>query len=168
VPESAALSLPLADAAATDALATRLAPLLAAAATERGLVVYLEGGLGAGKTTLVRGLLRALGHTGRVPSPTYTLVEPYEIAGFQVIHADLYRLTAPADCDDLGLRESLAAVSLALIEWPDRGGDRLPPPDLVLTLDLAAEGRQAYLTGRSPRGAGLIARLAAGTSRSRT
>jgi tRNA threonylcarbamoyladenosine biosynthesis protein TsaE len=170
VPEPAALiielDVELADATATEALGAALAAAIRAQAAS-GFIVYLEGGLGAGKTTLVRGLLAALGHTGRVPSPTYTLVEPYELEHLHVVHTDLYRLATPADCDDLGLRESLGTAGLALIEWPERGGDRLPPADLIVRLDLAGNGRRAGLVARSSRGAALLAQLAAGRFRSR-
>lgn len=155
-------SVALADPAATDAFGALLAGALAAGGTAP-LVVYLEGDLGAGKTALVRAVLAALGHRGRVPSPTYTLVEPYAIGGRSVLHADLYRLQSPAELDDLGLAESVGPGSLIFVEWPGRGGDRLPPPDLVVTLAPAGAGRRVTLAGRSPAGAAVVAALPAGS-----
>lgn len=102
-------------------------------------VVYLTGDLGAGKTTLTRGFLRALGAKGPVRSPTYTLVEVYDLGPITALHLDLYRLRDPSELDELGLREWAKADHVWLIEWPDRGAGKLPGPDLSLTL-LAGEG----------------------------
>jgi tRNA threonylcarbamoyladenosine biosynthesis protein TsaE len=107
-----------------------------------GFVIYLEGDLGAGKTTMARGFLEALGHRGRVPSPTYTLIEPYTLCGYRVYHIDLYRIRQARELDDLDLSGQLTPGSLALIEWPDHGGGQLPPPDLRLTLDWVHAGRR--------------------------
>jgi tRNA threonylcarbamoyladenosine biosynthesis protein TsaE len=111
------------------------------AARPPGFVIHLEGDLGAGKTTLVRGLLEALGHAGRVPSPTYTLIEPYAVAGYQVLHVDLYRIRDPRELDDLGLAEQLGEGTLALVEWPDHGRGHVPPADLTLRLEWLPDGR---------------------------
>lgn len=151
------LHLNLADEAATRAAGAALASALAGARPER-LSVDLEGELGAGKTTLVRGLLGALGHAGRVPSPTYTLVEPYVLAGYRVYHVDLYRIRDPREIDDLGLADQLTTGSLALVEWPDHGAGRLPAPDLVLRLAAQGEGRALDAVARSPRGAAVLER----------
>ena len=130
------------------------------------LVVYLEGELGAGKTTLVRALLAELGHQGRVPSPTYTLVEPYELRSFRVLHVDLYRLRDPSELDDLGLADELGATdpegrgTLLLAEWPGRGAGRLPAADLTLRLRLDGAGRQAVLEAGTPAGAAVLIELA--------
>ena len=116
------------------------------------LVVYLEGELGSGKTTLVRGLLRALGVEGVVRSPTYTLVEYYESAARRILHADLYRLGDAAELGALGFRDELVPGTLLLVEWPDRASQGLPPPDLHLTLTVLNGGRSAQLHGFSQAG----------------
>lgn len=108
-------------------------------------VVYLEGNLGSGKTTLARGFLRALGFAGRVKSPTYTLLEPYELARCEVCHLDLYRLGSAEELEFLGAREYLHERAVWLIEWPERGGRWLPPADLVVELTPRESGRQACL-----------------------
>ena len=133
-------SLILADAGATERFG-RLCAAALRATQPGGLVVYLEGELGAGKTTLVRGLLAGLGHAGRVPSPTYTLVEPYLVDGQVIQHVDLYRLRDPRELEEIGLAEALAGAVIGLIEWPDHGAGQLPAADLVLRLELAGQGR---------------------------
>jgi tRNA threonylcarbamoyladenosine biosynthesis protein TsaE len=115
-------------------------------------VVYLSGDLGAGKTTLTRGFLRALGVVGAVRSPTYTLVEIYELAGWTAVHLDLYRLSDPAELDNLGLREWAGAGHLWLIEWPERGSDRLPRADLMVRLVAGEGGHDIQVSGASPQG----------------
>ncbi len=118
----------LPDADATQALGSRLARALQGG-DGPACTIYLEGDLGAGKTTLARGFLQALGHDGRVPSPTYTLIEPYDFPGHPVYHIDLYRIRDPGELDDLGLAELLCGAAVALVEWPDHGAGRLPAPD---------------------------------------
>jgi ATPase, YjeE family len=103
-------------------------------------LVFLEGEMGAGKTTLVRGLLGARGHAGAVKSPTYALVEPYALPGGPCYHLDLYRLGDPEELEYLGLREMLAEPALVLVEWPERGAGWLPEPDLRLELSYAEGG----------------------------
>ncbi|HRP87072.1 MAG TPA: tRNA (adenosine(37)-N6)-threonylcarbamoyltransferase complex ATPase subunit type 1 TsaE [Gammaproteobacteria bacterium] len=147
----------LADPAATEALGARLAGPLAAASGAAPVVVHLAGPLGAGKTTLARGLLRGLGHAGRVRSPTFTLLEPYELPACQVIHLDLYRLADPGELEYLGLVDMLVPGTIALVEWAERGGDRLPPADLRITLDYEGAGRCALLAGLTPAGSALLA-----------
>lgn len=132
----------------------RLGAVLAHALPEGppALVLALEGDLGAGKSSLARALLRTLGVQGPIRSPTYTLVEPYPTARGSCLHLDLYRLADPAELDGLGLDEHYPADALWLVEWPDRGGSLLPPPDLVLGLVHAGPGRRARLSAHSPRG----------------
>jgi tRNA threonylcarbamoyladenosine biosynthesis protein TsaE len=105
-------------------------------------VVFLRGDLGAGKTTLVRGLLRGLGHQGSVRSPTYTLIEPYEVGDQRVYHLDLYRLGDPQELEYLGLRDLLDGEGLVLVEWPERGVGMLPEPELVIEIEHAPAGRR--------------------------
>lgn len=111
----------------------------------RAGLVFLRGDLGAGKTTLVRGLLRGLGHVGPVRSPTYTLIEPYEVAGQRLYHLDLYRLGDPEELEFLGLRDLLDGEGLLLVEWPDRGAGVLPSPDLIIDIAHVPPGRRVGL-----------------------
>lgn len=152
---SAAVRVELPDAAATEALGARLAGACAG-----GLVVYLHGELGSGKTTLVRGLLHALGHAGRVRSPTYTLVEPYELGARSVYHFDLYRLADPEELEFMGIRDFLDPAALLLVEWPEKGAGWLPPAELDLSLAYAdGGGRSARLAAAGARGEAVLARL---------
>jgi tRNA threonylcarbamoyladenosine biosynthesis protein TsaE len=107
--------------------------------------VYLEGELGAGKTTLARGFLHGMGHQGQVPSPTYTLIEPYDLVEYMVYHIDLYRIRSAEELDDLGLADELGTGSIALIEWPDHGARHLPPADLAVQLVILPSGRGVSL-----------------------
>jgi tRNA threonylcarbamoyladenosine biosynthesis protein TsaE len=137
--------------AATLALAARLAGLL-----HGGMVVFLQGGLGAGKTTFCRGLIQALGHQGAVKSPTYTLVEPYQLADLQVYHFDLYRLHDPEELEFMGIRDYFNPQSLCLIEWPERGVGYLPQADIQLHLTQQGELRKLQLTAGSQAGSKII------------
>jgi tRNA threonylcarbamoyladenosine biosynthesis protein TsaE len=141
------------------ALGAALSASVLGLAADRALVLHLGGELGAGKTTCVRGLLRALGVHGAVRSPSYTLIEPYELA-ITVIHCDLYRLQSVAELADLGLRDSMRAGHLLLIEWPERGGAGVPPADLTLTLHYAEPGRSATLVAHSRHGEQWLASVA--------
>jgi tRNA threonylcarbamoyl adenosine modification protein YjeE len=131
----------LPDLAATAALAGRIAPLLAG-----GDAVALWGDLGAGKTSLARAVLRALGVTEEVPSPTFTLVQSYETPRLIVAHYDLYRLKSARELHELGFREALEDGAV-LVEWPERAPEYLPDGTLHLRLSLEGEGRRAKLTG---------------------
>jgi len=132
--------------------------LLARLCKSRG-VITLRGVPGSGKTTLCRALIRALGHQGAVKSPTYTLVEPYELAGERVLHYDLYRLVNPEELDYLGMRDFLDADTLTLIEWPENGGTLLPPVDLELDLRVEGRGRRLHWRAGTPAGAQLAEAL---------
>lgn len=135
-----------------------LGEVLAATRPARA-VVFLEGDLGAGKSTLARAWLRALGVTGAIKSPTYALVERYPIPGGEAAHLDLYRLAAAAELDFLGLDELAAEATLWLVEWPERGAGSLPPPDLRVALAADGTGRRAVIDATSPEGEAWLARL---------
>jgi len=142
----------LPDQAATEAFGGQLVQGVG----DAGLVVFLHGDLGAGKTTLVRGFLRALGHTGRVKSPTYTLVEPYEVAQRSLHHLDLYRLADPEELEWIGIRDLLDNGAICLIEWPEQGAGFLPEPDLHINLHSVDAGRQVQAESVSPEGERLL------------
>ena len=145
------LNLRLADEKATRALAENLAPLLKA-----GLVVWLQGDLGAGKTTLVRSLLRAHGYDGPVKSPTYSLVEVYVVSSLYWYHFDFYRFNEPEEFDDAGLGEYFREDSICLVEWPAKAAGHVPPADLALDFRFAKNapesGRVVDLLARSEAG----------------
>lgn len=151
----------LPDEAATEAFAARLAQTVVARMAQavpgkQGLHVQLSGDLGAGKTTLVRALLRALGHAGRVKSPTYTLCEPYNIdtpyGRLPIYHFDLYRFADPTEWHDTGFREHFAGDALCLVEWPEKAGGLIGTPDLRLWLEPDGDGRRLMLSAYTPAG----------------
>jgi len=150
------MDFPPPDEAATLALGERLARYC----PER-LLITLSGDLGAGKTTLVRGFLRALGHVGAVRSPTYTLVEPYELAGRRVFHFDRYRLVDPEELEYAGGRDYVSDAAICLVEWPEQGAGWLPTADLTIRLKTRGTGRLAQIRAGSPGGVELLAQIAA-------
>lgn len=144
----------LADEEATSALAQRLAAQL-----KPGMVIYLNGDLGAGKTTLVRSLLNALGYSGRVKSPTYTLVEPYRIAGLDLRHFDLYRLNDEEEWESSGFREEFDGCNIFLIEWPERAQGLIPPADLEFDFTIPDYGRDVTIHANTKMGKQCLERL---------
>lgn len=148
------LDLNLPDAAATGRLGEALA-----AGVRPGRVLHLRGELGSGKTTLVRGLLRALGYAGRVKSPTYTLVEPYSLSKLHLYHFDFYRFKDRSEWLSSGFREYFSGDAVCIVEWPERAGGLLPPPDLDLHLQFAGEARRATLESHTPAGASWLPAL---------
>jgi len=138
----------LADAPALEAFGEQLAACLPGTQ----LILYLEGDLGAGKTTLARGILRGLGYSDKVRSPTYTLVEPYPLARAPLYHLDLYRISDAEELEWLGLRDMLAEAAILLIEWPERGAGYLPAADLRVQVEPSASGRSVHLVAVSRRG----------------
>lgn len=154
-PTATDLELLLDDEAATAALAGAMAACLGP-----GFVLYLSGDLGAGKTAFTRALLRALGHTGRVRSPTFTLSESYNLPNFELYHFDFYRFSASNEWRDLGFDELLGGAGAAVIEWPELGGPSLPEPDVGLRLEAPDDPDDGVGSRR-------IARLRAGSARGR-
>ncbi len=148
----------LPDEAATQALGAALAQALAP-----GLVIYLHGDLGAGKTALTRALLHAAGHAGKVKSPTYTLVEPYTInlggESVEVLHFDLYRLADPEEFLDAGFREHFDGRAICIVEWPEKAAGVLPLPDINILLSIIGSGRGVELTALSEQGSQCLDRL---------
>jgi tRNA threonylcarbamoyladenosine biosynthesis protein TsaE len=157
------IELTLADNAATEELGAALARAFPGA-DEGSVACHLKGDLGAGKTTCVRSLLRTLGVSGLVRSPTYTLLETYRLDSLTCVHIDLYRVEGAAAVEELGLRDFLTRAHLLLIEWPEKGGGALPQPDLVLTLEFAATGRAARLEASTPHGMKWLDNLRSDTS----
>lgn len=149
------ITLQLADEAAMTELGARLGRI-----TQGHGLIFLDGDLGMGKTTLSRGLIRGLGHTGAVKSPTFTLVEPYEIGAMRVFHFDLYRLVDPEELEYMGIRDYFEDDALCLIEWPDKGAGFLPKPDLTITITPHNTGRLLTLAFQGSRGEFWCAALA--------
>jgi len=152
----------LADESATARLGAALARAIegeAAPIGASGLVVALAGDLGAGKTSVVRAMLRAFGVTGAVRSPTFTLVEPYVVSSLNFYHFDFYRLADPEEFSFAGFRDMFGKASVCLIEWPDRATGHLPEADLRIALRVAGEGRHASLTAATELGAACLDRI---------
>ena len=143
-----------ADESAMEALGAELA-----AAVTPGTVVHLQGQLGTGKTTLSRGFIHSLGHQGAVKSPTYTLVEPYQLGELRVYHFDLYRLGDAEELEFMGIRDYFDGNALCLVEWPERGQGVLPPADLVINIETEGAGRRVGILAGSARGRSALSRL---------
>jgi len=130
-----------------------------AAGLRPGMVIYLRGDLGAGKTTLARGILHALGVTERIKSPTYTLVEPYNISSLYLYHFDFYRLQRPDEWVDAGFRDYFSSGAVCLVEWPDKAGAQLPAADMTIDLATAGDARKATLSADTEAGINCLRRL---------
>jgi tRNA threonylcarbamoyladenosine biosynthesis protein TsaE len=151
------MTLNLADSGFTEAMGAALARSFPGA--QAGAVVYLQGELGAGKTTCVRSVLRALGVTGPVRSPTYTLVDTYVLGALTCVHIDLYRVQSVQEVEELGLRDLTGPGYLMLIEWPEKGGAALPRCDLVVRLQYSGEARVAAISAHGDIGSDWLAKL---------
>jgi tRNA threonylcarbamoyladenosine biosynthesis protein TsaE len=132
---------------------------LAAACDTQASVIFLQGDLGAGKTTLSRGFLSGLGHHGKVKSPTYTLVEQYQVASNDIYHFDLYRLTDPEELEYLGLDDYFNNQSICLVEWPERGSNYLPQPDIILQLSYQNHSRTITVSPQTELGKSITLKL---------
>lgn len=150
-------SLLLADTDATVALGKQLASIVCH--TNTGFVAYLNGDLGAGKTTLTRGFIQGMGHQGNVKSPTYTLVEPYDLNEWQIYHFDLYRLADPEELEYMGIRDYFIEKSCAFIEWPEKGEGILQGADLIINLAYSDEQRHVVLLANTLKGKNILSRL---------
>jgi tRNA threonylcarbamoyladenosine biosynthesis protein TsaE len=150
----------LPDEAATIAIGSGLAEVLKSSTVQQSLVVYLNGDLGAGKTTLTRGFVRGMGHVGNVKSPTYTLVEPYELANWRIFHFDLYRLADAEELEYMGIRDYFNNDCCCFIEWPEKGTGLLAKADLIINIVYQDEQRIIELQAESDHGEQVITELA--------
>ena len=149
----------LPDEAATLAFGAALAQAL-----KPGLVIFLWGDLGAGKTTLTRGVLRGWGYSGKVKSPTYTLVELYTVSSLYLYHFDFYRFVDPHEWEDAGFRDHFNAETVCFVEWPEKAGDLLPIPDLRIRIETQQNGRSLHVHAETEAGKQCLARLNSGAS----
>lgn len=148
------LELELPDLSATDRCATQLAQTL-----QPGTCIYFNGNLGAGKTTFIRALLRSLGITGTIKSPTFALVETYNLPAFDINHFDLYRLDDPQELEHLGIRDYAASNAVCVFEWAEKGVGKIPAADLEISLEIAGEGRHATFIAHSALGTEVLAHI---------
>ena len=153
---TAVLELEAADEDAMVACGARLA-----AAARPSLVIFLDGELGMGKTTLSRGFIRALGHAGAVKSPTYTLVEPYQLGAQPLYHFDLYRLGDPGELEFMGIRDYFGDGAICLVEWPQRGEGALPRADISIKIEREGCGRRLLLRADTDLGKAVLAQMQA-------
>jgi tRNA threonylcarbamoyladenosine biosynthesis protein TsaE len=130
-----------------------------AAGLRAGMLIFFHGDLGSGKTTLIRGMLRGLGHTDAVKSPTYTLVELYRLDGWEIFHFDLYRLNQPEELEFLGIRDYLHGQGVCLVEWAERGAGLLPRPDVDVFIKREDDTRTVQLLSQTENGAALLGGL---------
>jgi len=150
----------LPDEAATIAIGSGLAEVMKSSTVQQSLVVYLNGDLGAGKTTLTRGFVRGMGHVGNVKSPTYTLVEPYELANWRIFHFDLYRLADAEELEYMGIRDYFNNDCCCFIEWPEKGTGLLAKADLIINIVYQDEQRIIELQAESDHGEQVMIELA--------
>ena len=146
--------IPLKNETETTEIGSKLASYL-----KGGEVIYLKGDLGAGKTTLVRGALNGLGHTGNVKSPTFTIVESYSIDDYIIYHFDLYRINDEDELEYIGIRDYCDDSAICFFEWPERGGDLLPDADILISLSYQNEGRALEISTFSEIGDSIIGNL---------
>jgi len=132
---------------------------LAKAIDHKALVIHLQGDLGAGKTTLARGFLRGLAYAGKVKSPTYTLVETYAINDLTILHIDLYRIENPHEVSELGLRDLMGKNVIMLVEWPEKGKQLLPPPDITCYISPFEKGRICRVVPETAQAQGIVSKL---------
>ncbi|OGT63486.1 MAG: tRNA (adenosine(37)-N6)-threonylcarbamoyltransferase complex ATPase subunit type 1 TsaE [Gammaproteobacteria bacterium RIFCSPHIGHO2_12_FULL_45_12] len=126
---------------------------------KEGVILFLEGSLGAGKTTFARGFLRGLGYQQKVKSPTYTLVEPYQVADKIIYHFDLYRLVQPDQLAHIGIHDYFTPTAICLIEWPEKGVPCIPKPDLVCDISMVGEGREVCIQAYSEKAQAMLAQM---------